>query len=255
MMNKFKSLLTLPLLLTLMGSACTQGSEPNGRPIVSRGALERDVYESTVMQDPGTGITREELERYAQIFENFEASAPAILASDEMGERLESIERVYMSSGRYLELVAMYRKSTDERGMARGAAPIRLAWAMVRLGQDRESRELVEQLLKVRPANPDVWFLLGAIWIKEASGSKDAAERVVMAWRKVLQLDADYVGFEGISAQTLRRELERFAPTVQLSPEDAQAMEASYTQPAKPAQEAPVEQPAEPASADASPAP
>lgn len=232
MFHKLKFIIaSAPLLL--IASACVEGSEPTGRPTITRGALEQDVYESTVILDPGTGTSQDEIDKLGPLFESFEKNAPRLFRQGDLGPRIEMIERAYMTSGRYMDLVAMYKKDVDEHGLRQGPTAIRLTWAMVRLGQEDEAKRLLGELLVLRPKNPDVWFLYGAYWIKYARSSSDAAKKVVLAWRKVVELDPQFSGFEGINAPTLKRETDAIAKGTRILPGELELLEATLTTKAK----------------------
>ncbi len=244
-------LLATSLALVLITSACVDGSEPTGRPIITRGALEQDVYTSTQIKDPGTGAPQDEVEKLEALFASFEKNAPRLFRQKDLGPRVDMIERAYITSGRYMDLVAIYRKDVEEHGLRQGPAPIRLTWAMVRLGQEDEAKRLLGELLKLRPKDADAWFLYGAYWIKYARSSSDAAKKVVLAWRKVVELDPNFQGFEGINAPTLKRETDAIAKGTRILPGELDLLEATLTSSAekqpseKPPGEKPGEQPEE----------
>ncbi len=221
------------LLCCLVGASlgCGEGQEPSPQPVVHFDALERDVYSPTTIADPGTGASKEDLARFEIIFQTVERNAERLLRQSAIDGRLESIEQAYVAAGRYLDLVAIYRRDVEKYGVAKGPAATRLTWAMVRLGQEREAKDLLDRLLSARPADPDAWFLLGAYWVKYAQSDPAAAKRVILGWSKVTELDPNYVGFEGINAPTLTREVTRVRQTIQLTPGELEVLEATYTAP------------------------
>ena len=232
MFHKLK-IIALPCALALISSACVEGSEPTGRPVITRSALEQDVYASTRILDPGTGTPQDEIDKLGSLFESFEKNAPRLLRQNDLGPRVEMIERAYITSGRYMDLVAIYRKDVEEHGLKEGLSPIRLTWAMVRLGQEDEAKRLLGEILALRPTDADAWFLYGAYWIKYARSSSDAAKKVVLAWRKVVELDPNFRGFEGINAPTLKRETDAIAKGTPILPGELELLEATLTSKAK----------------------
>ena len=227
-MHKHLTLLfvTLPLLTAL---ACGEGSEPVGSSTVYLSALEDDKLEHSVIIDPGTGVDPKEIERYKPIYTNFEANSEVLLRRPDIDKRLPAIEEAYTMGGRYLDIVAIYKRDVDKHGVAKSPAAGRLTWAMIRLGQEPQAKQLITEQLQTRSQDPLSWFLLGAYWIKYANESEDAAKRVVLGWSKAQQLDPNFVGPEGINAPTLQREVQRFAPKAGFKPGELEALAASLT--------------------------
>lgn len=227
-MHKHLTLLfvTLPLLTAI---ACGEGSEPVGSSTVYLSALEDDKLEHSVIIDPGTGVDPKEIERYKPIYTNFEANAEVLLRRPDIDKRLPAIEEAYTMSGRYLDVVSIYKRDVDKHGVAKSPATGRLTWAMIRLGQEPQAKQLIAEQLQARSQDPLSWFLLGAYWIKYANESEDAAKRVVLGWSKAQQLDPNFVGPEGINAPTLQREVQRFAPKAGFKPGELEALAASLT--------------------------
>ena len=187
-------------------SACGEGASPQAPQPIYLSPLEQDAYAPIIIQDPGTGVSPQELERFGDLFKSVEQSAQDLFEREGVESKLDLIERAYISAARYQDLVAMYASHVQARGLQSRVAP-RLAWAWIKLGQDRRARTLIEALLGQAPTSPERWFLLGAYWLREADADAAASARTTLAWERLLTLSPAYLGFDGIDALAIRREV------------------------------------------------
>ncbi|MFB6265206.1 MAG: tetratricopeptide repeat protein [Bradymonadaceae bacterium] len=176
-----------------------------------------DEFDSTV-SSPAPPVSMDEKPGYRSIVEAFKKNASALFKRSDIDKRIEQIERVFVATGHYLDLVAIYQRVVDEQGLASPAAP-RLAWAYIRLGQRRLARKLIDRLERARPESARVAYLEGAFWFDRASQSKKAAARTVRAWRRALERNPDLQGFGGVGASQLKRQLARLEKRLGSSPE------------------------------------
>ena len=189
---------------------CTEGSEPRGEQVYYFSALEQDTFKSHPLLAPRPEVPAEELAQLEAIFESFDANAERLFAQPDIDDRLDSIEHAYMRAGRYFELLAHYRDDIERQGVAKSPAAPRLAWALMRLGQEDQSSELIARLIAARPLDPAPWFLYGARSMNEATTDREAAVRAVLGWREAPRLDPNYRGFEDISAGVMLRQATRY---------------------------------------------
>ena len=227
--------------LALCVSACVEGSEPVGLEITTYSAMHPGPPQATPIVDTGSNLSPEDRARYDQLYATFTQNAPRLLTQDDVPlQYMESIEKAYLSDGRALDLAAIYRRSVDESGMESGVAAPRLAWLLVRLGQEKEALSMIEALIRARPERADPWFLYGAYWLKEAAESKDALKRALVGWGRALRLDPSYQGFEGIDAKTIRSQLSAMRlRALDVSPADLEAIEQDLLPAAAPAAPSP----------------
>lgn len=212
--------LALALTLCVMSTACfEQGSEPTGEQIYYFSSLERDSWRPyTLIDQPPSQLTAEELAQLEPIFDGFEKNAERLFTQPDIGQRLEAIENAYIRASRYLDVLPYYRADIDRQGLQKSPAAPRYLWALIRLGQEEQAKTFARDLVLARPNDADAWFLYGAYWIKFAASDEDAAARVVFAWSKVVELSPSYRGFEGIDASTMRREISRLKIDHTLTP-------------------------------------
>src|SRR5690554_4632686 len=108
--------------------------------------LQADPAEAVAPRE----LSAEEQANYRQIADSFVQNSESLLTRDDVVQRLESIEQVFLLTGRYLELVALYQKAVEAAGPTSPAAPA-LAWSYVQLGQEPQARALIDELKTVRP--------------------------------------------------------------------------------------------------------
>lgn len=211
----------LSLIAALAGlSACTRGVEPtSGAGVVYLSALEPDTYSPTVLADLGPPITAKEREIIEQAHvAPFLKNPRAYFDAPRAGDRLERVETAFTATGRLLELVAVYREEVKARGMDSPAAP-RLAWWLIRLGQEGQARAQVEAYAKAKPEDGTAWFLLGALWMRGLNTDAKAAALVLLSWERALELDPKLRGFERFGADAVRSQLAMLRQRAPITPE------------------------------------
>ncbi len=205
------------LMLLLVLAGCTDGVLPDQREVVYFSGLETDRAKPAEIPDPGPQLSDSQRRVYEPILEGFEENRDKLLEQPDISTQIERIESVYVGSGRYLELVAAYQKDVTEKGLESRVAD-RLAWGYVRLGMQNQARELLDQLKEASADDPNVWFLDGAYYLQWDPDEVESQQNFIAAWERAIALDPAYVGFEGIRAADMRRQLERVK--TQLGPEN-----------------------------------
>ncbi len=202
-----------------------QGSEPTGEEVYYFSSLERDKWQPREIIDQSSAqISPEELEQLKPIFAGFEKNAEQLFEQPDIDKRLEAIENAYIRSGRYLKILSFYKTDIERQGVSKSPAAPRFLWGLIRLGQESQARDFAQKLVGARPDDADAWFLFGAYWIKFAAADSEAAKKVVAGWRRTVELNPAYLGFEGIDAMTMRREIARLKSEHRLKDADIDAM-------------------------------
>lgn len=201
----------LVVLSALIGAcfsltACLEGSAPEDAPVMYLSSLEQDKFQPTQILDPGPPGDPKNNKQFQQLFDGVEKNAQALFDRPGVERQLDLIERAYISAGRYQDLMAMYTKHVDARGAKSAVAP-RLAWALVKLGQDKRARELSASLVKQAPTNATYWFIYGAYWLRFANTSNEAAKKLIVGWEETLKLNPTFTGFDQINAAALKKEV------------------------------------------------
>ena len=196
----------------LVLTACGGGAE--GPQTIYFSGLETDEFEPSVIGDPGPRASDEQIEKMSEVFASFEGDPARVLSSPLLTPgQLDSIENAYVTSGRYLDLVAMYRRVAEAQGLGSRAAA-RHTWAMIRLGQGKRARDAALALVRHDPTKPRPWFIYGAAHLELAQSSDEDAERAYVAWKHAAELDPKFRGIEGFTARDLLAEAARLEPKV-----------------------------------------
>ena len=203
---------------SLLLSACAD-EETGDEKRVDFTPLERQSKMTRPVVDPAPPVDLEEHPEYRQIIRGFRNNAAALFEREDIGERIQQIERVFVGTGKYLELLAIYQEVVEKQGLVSAAAP-RLAWSYIRLGQRRQARELIDRLLEARPKDAVVAFLDGSWWFNEVRESEKAAARAAIAWRRALDLDPDFQGFAQINAPALEQKVRQLEARLSKPPEE-----------------------------------
>lgn len=196
------------VLLLCLSLGCTEGLLPDQREVVYFSGLETDRASATSIPDRGPQVSKSQQDVYDPILDGFEKNYPQLLKRPDIKNQIERIESVYVGSGRYLELVSIYQQDFKANGMQSNVID-RLAWGYIRLGMQKQAREVLDMLQEARPRDSDVWFLEGAFWLQWDPDELESQQQFVAAWERALSLDPDYRGFEGIRAADMERQLER----------------------------------------------
>ncbi len=172
-------------------------------------AIETDTLKPTPIPDPGVQLSKAQMVSSSTIADGFIENHARLLEDGEIVARIEQIENIFLATGRYHELMAIYRDDWEKRGTQSFVAD-RYAWGLVRLGQRKASREVINQLLVARPTEGRIHFLDGAQYLQEQPPNPEKFPAIVRAWQRVLEFEPDYRGFEGITAALLKAEIEKF---------------------------------------------
>jgi tetratricopeptide (TPR) repeat protein len=207
----------LLMVVSLVASGCGADTEDsNDRIRFAPTERSTRLVQKVTPPDPPTSADSQP--GYEEIIEGFRRNAADLFERPSIDERIAQIERVFMSTGRYLELVAIYQQVVDQQGLDSRAAP-RLGWAYVRLGQRKQAEQFLERLASARPDDPAVSFLWGAFWFNRANESQEAMARAAVAWQRTLELDGDFEGFGGLNARAIRQQLDRITSRLPRSPD------------------------------------
>ena len=188
---------------------CSDGVQPDQREMVYFTAIETDTLVPQPVADPGTSLPADQVAAASKIVDGFVENHERLLQSPEVGLRIEQIENFFIVTGRFHELMVIYRDDWEQRGTKSHVAD-RFAWGLVRLGQQKRARQTVDALLADRPTDPKVHFLDGAVYLQVQPPPQEDFPKVVKAWRRVLQLDPGFKGYERIDAEALRAEIAKF---------------------------------------------
>lgn len=202
------------VLLAVALGACSSADGGTDESTVYFTPLERQETVVEPVEAPGPPVDLENRESYRQIVEGFRKSAAALFQREDIEKRLDQIERVFLGTGKYLELVSIYQDVYDRLGVDSPVAD-RLAWAYIRLGQRQQARALLDEMQRARPNDATVAFLDGFYWMNAGQDSPKAFARAVLQWRRVLDLAPNFEAFGRVSARSLKariRQLERRLP-------------------------------------------
>lgn len=180
--------------------------------------LERDEQSTREIDAPEPPVSLEEREELARLVRKFRQRAPEFFAKKTKDRPVSETERLFLSSGKYLQLVPIYQQVVDEQGLESPAAP-RLAWVLVRLGQEKQARQLLDELLGVRPDDPFVHFVDGAYWFNQSTESSRAAAKAVLSWRRVLELDSTFEGPRRLDSRALKQKIQQIERRLPEAPE------------------------------------
>ncbi len=196
----------LGILLSLGATAC-DGAYPERRDVRYFAPFQTVVPKPQQFRDEGPQLTDTEKNVYEPIVEGFQKNHEDLLKREDIAGQLERIENVYVESGRYLDLYAIYQKDYKALGTASPAVE-RLAWGSIRLGQQKAAKDLIDELIAKKPS-ATAHFLEGAYWLQLDPASPEGQAKTVAAWRKTLALDPSFRGFESITAPMILEQVTR----------------------------------------------
>ncbi len=202
------------LLVTGCLTGCADEFVPDVDGHVYHWNWQQTTETSRVIQDRMPQVPEAEEQHYREVVERFNSRAPMLFERDDIISQLRHLEQVYMLSGRYLELVALYEADVDRRGVESRVAPA-LVWAYVQLGQERAARDLVQELIEARPDEASTWVVAGAFHLQRAQTSTEAARNARDAFATALEVEPEFAGFMGFTTNLLTmqvRELSRRIP-------------------------------------------
>lgn len=189
-----------------LSTGCGEGVVDDDADTVYFAPLERDELRTERIAAP-EGPSDEQVAQVKPIIDGFSENAGALFARGDIESRLPQIEQVFVSTGHYLDLVAIYQNVVDTQGISSRATAL-LVRHYLRLGQRHLARDLLDEMIAERPDDPQTWFLNGTFWLPKLEGSEEAGARVIASWQKVLDLDANFEGFEQANLPPLREQLE-----------------------------------------------
>lgn len=196
----------LGIALSLGSTAC-DGAHPERRDVRYFAPFQTVVPKPQQFQDEGPQLTDTEKNVYEPIVEGFQKNHRELLKREDISGQLERIENVYVEAGRYLDLYAIYQEDYRANGVASPAVE-RLAWGGIRLGQQKATKELIDELILKKPS-ATAHFLEGAYWLQLDPASPEGQAKTVAAWKKTLALDPRFRGFESITAVMIAEQVAR----------------------------------------------
>lgn len=205
----FNRSLAVVFSIVALVTACGEGVQPEQRELVYFTAIETELPEPQAIPDPGPQLQGAQSSTYEPIVNGFVENHERLLQREDIKGQIERIENIFIALGRYHEIAAMFRDEWERAGTDSYVAD-RWAWALIRLGQRQQAREVLDKLLADRPDDPKVHFLDGAYWVQEQPRETEDLRKVVRAWKRVVELDPDYRGFENMNADVLRQQVAAF---------------------------------------------
>ncbi len=196
----------LGIALSLGSTAC-DGAHPERRDVRYFAPFQTVVPKPQQFRDEGPQLTDTEKNVYEPIVEGFQKNHELLLKREDISGQLERIENVYVEAGRYLDLYGIYQEDYKANGVASPAAE-RLAWGGIRLGQQKATKELIDELILKKPS-ATAYFLEGAYWLQLDPTSPEGQAKTVAAWKKTLALDPRFRGFESITAAMISEQVAR----------------------------------------------
>jgi hypothetical protein len=201
--------------LLVAGVAC-EGVVPERRDVRNFAPFQTAAPQPTQFEDRGPQLSEAEKNVYEPIIDGFQKNHEALLRRADIVEQLERIENVYVQAGRYLDLYAIYQKDVKAHGLESPAAE-RLAWGHIRLGQQQAARELIEDLVAGK-GSATAYFLSGAYFMQWDGSTPEGQDQAAKAWKKTVELDPRFRGFEGITASMLNEQVVRLDAMLAANP-------------------------------------
>lgn len=189
-------------------------------------AVETKTLTPQVIPDPGTDLTDAQHASSVAIANGFITSHDRLLAESEIERRIAQIETIFIALGRFHELMSIYRDDYEARGPKSHVAD-RYAWGLVRLEHETLARKVIDELVEARPDDARVHFLDGAYYLKDQPPALENFPNIVAAWTKLLEVDPEFQGFEGVDAPFIRQQVARFDAQIPASMRIAAEVEAA----------------------------
>lgn len=203
--------LSLALLgaIALATAGCSEADLPEADSLVYLSPWSgRDLQAEPARASSPTRLSAAEQANYKEIADSFVQNAPSLLTRADVVQRLESIEQVFLLTGRYMELVALYQDAVEAGGPASPAAPA-LAWSYVQLGQEPRARALIDQLKTTRPDEAVVHVLDASLHLARMERDSSAAGQALASFQRARQLDPAFGPFRGLNAAGIAEQINR----------------------------------------------
>jgi tetratricopeptide (TPR) repeat protein len=126
--------------------------------------------------------------KYDAVLTEFMAQRERVISMPETDQHLDQIERFARWTGRYIELVDLYRSAFDTQGGGHYTSP-RLVMSYINLGQQRMARQVLDEAIKARPEDARVFFLNGYLTRFEGPAEDKRIALVRDNWTYALKLD------------------------------------------------------------------
>ena len=210
MMRRSMLWASLPLLAALaLASGCDAlvMEQPAWGADVSRPVLRPFRTPERITEPQVTDAEQKKrLDDTNKLLDDFGKRAQVAFTTDEAAKHLAGLESFYMSTGRYLELVDLYRQAYDLHGPTHYIGP-RLAWAYLTIGEEGKAKEITDEALLKRPNDPFAHFVHGYLIGADASNDPAVGLQVYRAWARTVELDPAFVGPQGITAARIKGRL------------------------------------------------
>ncbi|RVU41043.1 hypothetical protein EA187_19270 [Lujinxingia sediminis] len=201
--------LTLLGAIALVTAGCSEADLPEADSLVYLSPWSgRDLQAEPARASAPTRLSEAERANYREIADSFVQNAPTLLTRPDVVQRLESIEQVFLLTGRYMELVALYQDAVEAGGPASPAAPA-LAWSYVQLGQEPQARELIDQLKATRGDEAVVHVLDASLQLARMERDSSAAGQALASFKRARQLDPAFGPFRGLNAAGIAEQINR----------------------------------------------
>ncbi|TXD39583.1 hypothetical protein FRC96_06920 [Lujinxingia vulgaris] len=203
--------LSLALLgaIALATAGCSEADLPEADSLVYLSPWSgRDLQAEPARASSPALLSEAERANYREIADSFVQNAPSLLTRADVVQRLESIEQVFLLTGRYMELVALYQDAVEAGGALSPAAPA-LAWSYVQLGQEAQARELIDQLKTTRGNEAVVHVLDASLNLAQMERDSSAAARALASFQRARQLDPAFGPFRGLNAAGIAEQINR----------------------------------------------
>ncbi|MFU8802834.1 MAG: hypothetical protein ACNA8W_03395, partial [Bradymonadaceae bacterium] len=189
-------------------AACGDGVLPETGAVVYHSPAQVETLSPQTIASPAPTLSREHLEQYAPILESFESNASNLLRRPDIETRLEQIESVFVVSGRYFELVAIFQEDVKAHGLDTPAAPA-LGWAYLQLGQRKLARDLIDRMITEKPESSVSWLLDGNYWLVDAESSQSSARKAKESFEKALAVEPGFRPFRRMGPSSIRQQVQQ----------------------------------------------
>jgi len=203
--------LTLPAIATL---AALIGACAPSQPRSGHVAEVRIDGRPTLPTDPALALQPwstdavEPSARHLELLGQIRDQGDGFFAATPPPAVLNEVELVFFLDGATAELADAYLRVVESEGEASALRP-RLAWLYQRLGLETSALAQARISVDARPTDAQAWFILGFILGQGEDPSTETLAEIRDAFSMALHLDPAFEGPGGVTAATLRQQVER----------------------------------------------
>ena len=168
--------------------------EPGGAPL-DPGVMS--LFEQTEHDPPA---------EYASLIAEAESRGSSMFDTPATPEVMDQFEQVFLQSGRVLEL-ADYLLEAGQRQGPDGYVWPYLAMLYERLGMSARASEVARAAAEARPDDPHAHFAVAFVLGQDPTMAIDHLVEIQDALNRVIELDPEYVGRQGVNARQIREEI------------------------------------------------